>query len=328
MEVKDFIFKESIQFKPLIKRFVKDYNLPINIFDEDLFAYYAELYEDFPMATWLSLVQNIKENYSGSVEAWLDYCGSVRDKAIEAVKNSPYYGEFNNCDMSQYSVKPPVGEHSCYTQETNGSVFLSVDLRKANFQALRYANVLTDNTYEDFIRKVGGDDYIINSKYLRQVIFGNCNPSRQVTIEKYLINKIRTLLEGVYLWNSTLFSTNSDEVVYKCPYDGGEFHHTNMKYKKQEIECLVKEKLGIDVKAEVFQVLKLAIYNVNGDNVDAYVKHNLIDGTDKLKKASTTFYPQIYKLWKGLEINEMDRKVYLENQIATFDQPLFIKDEK
>ena len=28
-------------------RFTKDYNLPINIFNEEMFSYYRELYKDF-----------------------------------------------------------------------------------------------------------------------------------------------------------------------------------------------------------------------------------------------------------------------------------------
>ena len=29
------------------QRFVKDYNLPINVFDEEMFKYYMKLYGDF-----------------------------------------------------------------------------------------------------------------------------------------------------------------------------------------------------------------------------------------------------------------------------------------
>lgn len=312
---------ELISNRKLVQRFVKDYDLPINIFDAWHFEYYAWLYDFFPLKVWECLEETIQERFDYSVEKWLDYCQGVRDNAINCIKNSNGYAEFNLGDMSQYAVKPPVGERSCYTEETDGAVFLSVDLRKANFQAMKYAGVLYDDTYDDFIERAGGDDYIKGSKYLRQVIFGNCNPSRQVTIEKYLINKTYEFIMKSYAHQSLeVFSMNSDEVVFKVISEFG-LPETLSVFEKE-----IKENLNINVKAELFQVKKLYIVNHNGNNVDAYVKRNLVDGTEKLKKASTTFLPQIYKLWKGLNITYHDREFYFENQIATFSHDLILKN--
>lgn len=299
--------------RKLVQRFVKDYDLPINIFDAWHFEYYAGLYDFFPMDAWNCLEKTIRERFDFSVEKWLDYCQGVRDNAINCIKNSKGYAEFNLGDMSQYAVKPPIGERSCYTEETDGAIFLSIDLRKANFQAMKYAGVLYDDTYDDFIERAGGDDYIKGSKYLRQVIFGNCNPSRQVTIEKYLINKTYEFI------SLEAFSMNSDEVVFKVIPEFG-FTETFSAFEKK-----IKENLNINVKAELFQVKKLRIVNSENDNVDAYVKRNLVDGTEKLKKVSTLFFPQIYKLWKGLNITSTDREFYAEHQLATFNKELVLK---
>ena len=84
--------------------------------------------------------------------------------------------------------------------------------------------------------------------------------------------------------------------------------------------------LNIDVKIEFNQIKSLNIFNSKGNKVDAYVKHNCITGKEVLKKASTTFYPQIYKLYKGLNITDMDKMFYFENQIATFNLPLIKND--
>ena len=51
-------------------------------------------------------------------------------------------------------------------------------------------------------------------------------------------------------------------------------------------------------------------------------KQNFITKQSKLKKASTTFFPQIYKLWIGKPINEKDRVFFFENQLATFNESL------
>ena len=74
--------------------------------------------------------------------------------------------------LKEYDIDVKVGEHSLYSEETNGKFYVSIDLKKANFQALKFAGVLDDVDYDHFMYKYGADEYIRNSKYLRQVIFG------------------------------------------------------------------------------------------------------------------------------------------------------------
>ena len=178
----------------LRQRFVKDYNLPINVFDERLFNYYVGLYDFFPREKWENLKALIDEKYNGNVELWLDYCAKVRDEAINYVMGTQRYTDFNTSDLSKYKLTKNIGEHSYYTEATDGCKFISIDLKKANFQALKFVGVVEENTYDELIEKVGGDDYIKGSKYLRQVIFGKMNPGRTVTVEKYIMEKIMKFL--------------------------------------------------------------------------------------------------------------------------------------
>lgn len=127
-----------------------------------------------------------------------------------------------------------------------------------------------------------------------------------------------------------LYSFNSDELVYQA---------TDKVYKNNGLntpdgvkECtrefladingIISRYLNIDTTVECFTIKRLPIVNSNGNTVDAYVKKDFITGKEKLKKASTTFYPQIYKLWKGMNITEKDRVFYFENQLATFNESL------
>jgi hypothetical protein len=321
------IYEKLLNNKKLIQRFVKDYALPVNIYEGSLFLHYKDIYSNFngffPAEAWNCLIETIADKFGGNVEQWLDYCAEVRDKAINEIKTAPEYNEFITMNMAPYTHVSPVGEHSCYNGETDGKKFISFDLRKANFQALKFVGVIKDKSYEDFIIRMGGDDYIVGSKYLRQVIFGNCNPSRQVTIEKHLIDKVRTYIRNYVDWFDMRFkdfSANADEIVFITD-ENVEAYANSAKL----IESVIKTELGIEIKADFFTIKKLPITNINNDSVDAYVKHSYVDGSDTLKKASTTFFPQIWKLWKGLDIQEVDRKVYIENQIATFDYPLMLK---
>lgn len=299
------------------QRFVKDYNLPINIFNDEIFNYYIELYDFFPKNTWEKLCYDINNKYNGNSSLWLDYCAKVRDDAISGVIESDEYKAFNDSKnlLKEYNIDVKVGEHSLYSQETDGKRYVSIDLKKANFQALKFAGVLNDASYEDFIRKYGGDDYIVNSKYLRQVIFGKMNPGRTIKVEKYIVSKIHEIISPVFLdWK--LFSFNSDELIYSLE----DFYPSEDNL--NSIVGDVKELLNIDVRAECVEIKKLPIVNVNGNNVDAYVRTNINTNESVLKKASTTFFPQIYKLWKGKEIQDKDLYVYFDDQLAKFVEPL------
>lgn len=312
--------------KKFRQRFVKDYNLPINIFDDNLFEYYIQLYDFFPYLRYKETIEKIENEYDGCVEKWLEYCASVRDNAINGVMETEEYKNFNSIDLSQYNFTPICGERSCYTEETNGKRFLSIDLKKANFQALKYVGVISDVTYEQFIHRFGGDDYIANSKYLRQVIFGKMNPSRQIKIEKYLMFKVyETIKDVTEKYGLTIFSMNSDELIFEIPkefYNNWLIDFENSRELTNDIYDLVGENIGVEIKVEYIEVRRLPIVSANGIKIDAYERTNIFTNQKTLKKASTTFYPQIYKLWKGMTITEKDRVFFFENQLSTFNEPL------
>ena len=312
--------------KKFRQRFVKDYNLPINIFDDTLFEYYIQLYDFFPYLRYKEAIEKIENEYDGCVEKWLEYCASVRDNAINGVMETEEYKNFNSMDLSQYSFTTICGERSCYTEETNGKRFLSIDLKKANFQALKYVGVVSDVTYEQFIYRFGGDDYIANSKYLRQVIFGKMNPSRQIKIEKYLMFKVyETIKDVTEKYGLTIFSMNSDELIFEIPkefYDNWLIDFENSRELANDIYDLVGENIGVEIKVEYVEINRLPIVSSNGTKIDAYERTNIFTNQKTLKKASTTFYPQIYKLWNEMLIEDNDMVFYFENQLATFNQEL------
>lgn len=317
-------------------RFTKDYNLPINIFDEEMFNYYRTLYKDFWPAKEEALMNEEIVQHDGNINLWLEDYSKLRDKIIYSIEDSEPYLEFNSVDlMEKYPLSDiTFGERYVYSHETDGKIFISVDLKKANFQALKYAGVIPDETYEDFIKRMGGSEYFASSKYLRQVIFGKLNPKRQIRVEKYLLKMVEGLVHNRL--GMDVFSFGTDEIIYLCPDDFKssslfscqQLANNNYTY-LDEIERLVKREIGVSVRIEHIQITRLPIVNSHGNTVDAYIRKNLRTGEEKLKKASTTFYPQIYKLWKGEAITDLDKKFFFEGQKATFDEPLRLleKDE-
>ena len=133
---KDFRYNED-----LANRFVSDYKLPISITnDEKIFIYKLHLYENSfsSLTKWIELWQLIDKRYNGNYHTFLDDYYQIRERIIQESLNNPAYQEFNNMNMSQFNVpKTNISKNNIYNRENDGKFFLSIDLKKANFQALR-----------------------------------------------------------------------------------------------------------------------------------------------------------------------------------------------
>jgi hypothetical protein len=123
----------------------------------------------------------------------------------------------------------------------------------------------------------------------------------------------------------TIFSMNSDELIFEIPkefYDNWLIDFENSRELTNDIYDLVGENIGVEIKVEYVEIKRLPIVSANGTKIDAYERTNIFTNQKTLKKASTTFYPQIYKLWNEMLIEDNDMVFYFENQLATFNQEL------
>ena len=188
----------------LCKRFVSDNNLPIPILhDKEKFDYYLDLYENLyhSRSLWESLCNEIDTKYSGDINEFLNTYYIIRDKMITDILENEKYQEFLKVDMSKFNVtedlkKFPKG--NVYNLDNIGKCFLSIDLKKGNFQAIKYFDksiVKNKDTYEEYVGHYIDSKYLQGSKYTRQVVFGKCNASRQIAIESILCqNSMRVLM--------------------------------------------------------------------------------------------------------------------------------------
>ena len=69
------------------RRFVKDYNLPINIVDSPYFEYYMGLYDWFPKKEYEELLTDIENRFDGNVNLWLEEYAEIRDE-IHALEDN------------------------------------------------------------------------------------------------------------------------------------------------------------------------------------------------------------------------------------------------
>lgn len=317
---------EKFGFTPdLAKRFVSDYNFPVSMVNNyRLFRYQLELYEPElkTMTRWKELQQMIKERFGGDTDAFVEYYNKVRNDIITKTYESAAYQEFNNMDMQQFAVKdrPPVSKNNVYNNENDGKMFLSIDLRRANFQALKYVNRKIFNgaqTYEDYVGQFTDLDYLKTSKYTRQVIFGQLNPARHTTVEQYLINKVyKAVLELDYLpFNAStgLVSMSNDELVFRIDqlYDP-----------KNYSECIVqdiKTKTGLTVHVDAYELHGYSLVSESEcTHKEFFVKKDLETGREEFTCMPLQFHMMGWRLFRKQPLHPEDKLFIYENGICRF----------
>lgn len=202
----------------LKERFCKDCGISIKIFQEPYFTERLHLYDCLynSVAKW-ELFKKELENYDNEQDYFEEY-NRVKDLAMDFIKSRESYQMFNNIDMNRYPITHKnITDKDIFKETNDGKTFISIDMRKANFSSMKHFNKdIFDGaeTWEDFIRKFTKNEHIANSKYIRQVIMGNCNPKRQVAYEKYCMDQVLTFLEKELPYDNykVVFFSN-DEIV-------------------------------------------------------------------------------------------------------------------
>ena len=329
--LKDFRYN-----KDLANRFVSDYKLPISITnDEKIFIYQLHLYENSfsSLTKWIELWQLIDKRYDGNYHAFLDEYYQIRERIIQESLNNPAYQEFNNMNMSRFNVpKTNISKNNIYNGENEGKFFLSIDLKKANFQALRYVSpeiVKNAETYEDFIGTFTDLDYVKTSKYIRQVVFGKLNPSRHITVEKFLTNKVLDALRNSefyapYFEEKNIVSLSNDELIIKID-------NFEVAEPLKDMSDYIKENTGVDTRTEVFMLKGYQLLSVGNDHtcVTFYRKCHQDSTQDKLMCVPGPYHTVIWKLFTGRKINEFDRYVnYDKATLCMFTEDFELKPLK
>ena len=299
----------------LKKRFVKDSDIPISVFKEPYFTNRINLLDSLfnSKLKWEQFVQEV--SMFKSEQQYLEHYNQVKDAVINHIKSKPEYEDFNNYDFNNYKVNSyGIGDHGVFAPKNNNKQLLSFDLKKANFQAFKKfdTNLMDDcKHYENFIAKFTNLNHIINSKYIRQVIFGNCNPKRQVTIEKYLMSGVLEIIIGL-VGKDCILSYMHDEIVIDITsINGGMVSKIIDKVKEYS------NLNNIQVKYEGYLVYKIP-------NTEFYVQY-FGDGTYKFKCVPALFYPIIIKQFNGLEVFDEDVTYYHEGYLSKFiEVPQFI----
>ena len=319
----------------LSKRFVSDYNLPIPIINRRAFFYHLDLYEKHygAFTKYKKLWNMINEKFEGDAQKFLDHYYEVRESMIQSVLNNEAYQYFNTMPMERFEIKdrPNITSNNIYNEENVGKWFISVDLKKANFQALNLVDrdiLLNSDTYEEFVDKFTDLEYIKESKYTRQVLFGKLNPKRHITVEKYYItNLYKKLNDDFIILKNKCVSLHNDEIVFQS----AELSNGVAQKLVKDIEKVAAE-MGLDVKVECFTLRGYALYSLDKPHFKKtfYTKEysSFIKGKYKLISAPLPFHSIIYRFMNGYveRVTELDRLIQYEGLVARLES--FFQVEK
>lgn len=297
----------------LKERFCKDCNIPLRLFKEPYFTDRLQLYDSYynTLDKWNIFVREL-EKYRCEQD-YLEEYNRVKDTAINDIKLSDGYNRFNEEDMGKYSVKyKDLPSKDIYKPSNVGELFISIDMRKANFSALKfYDKSIFSNadTWEEFVGRYTENKHIVNSKYIRQVILGNCNPKRQVTYEKYLMGLVLEVLidELGYSASDIAFFSNDEIVINMGKYE-------DCINKQKILEMVVNVRFNIPFRIELFY-----LHKITGTN--GYYKEivkNIIEREYEFKCLNNYTLPFVLRKFNGEEITENDKLFYHEGLLSKF----------
>lgn len=294
------------------ERFCKDCNLPISLFKEPYFTERLALYDPVYhcIEKW-ELFTGELSKYPTEQDYFEEY-NRIKDEAIEYIKNTDGYNRFNSEDMNKYRVRhAEFPNKDIFKPSNSGRTFVSIDMKKANFSSLR--NYSPDifggaKTWEEFVALFTSNEHIIGSKYIRQVILGNCNPKRHITYEKYLMDKVLTKLEEFVNLNRVVFFSN-DEIVLDLSDQVGEQAEMFASQLTEEMQ-----KMEIPLKTELF-----TLYQILGTN--GYCKVIYEEGERVEFKCLNSFeLPFVLRAYNGEKVTEGDKVFLFEKKLAHFEE--------
>ena len=308
----------------LKKSFCKDNGINIGVYEERCFEDRIKLYDNFYNSSYkLNQFKKGLEKYN-TEQDYFNECNRVESEIIKAITENQYYKEFEKLEQKFFVIKnKDLSTGNIYKEENVGKSYISIDMKEANFSALRNYNEKIfdcEQNWKDFVRKFTDDENIINSKHFRQVVFGKCNTKRIASYEKKIMDNVLiclfVLMEDIY--PASIASFNNDEIVFDvtlCNYCFSDLLFSNL-------NSIAKE-MQIPFKVEYFVLRK-----VDGSN--SYMKEiRTHDGIEyEFKHMDKVDTPFIFRKIMEQEVKEEDKVFYYEGRLAKLLEEPEIKIEK
>lgn len=300
----------------LKRRFTKDYKVQIKVFEEPFFSERLILFhKHFNIIDNYELFLKTIENFENEDEYFTFY-KQIKETVMEDIKSKLGFQNFNNMSMEEFDIDNKykgLPSKDIYHHSNKGRKFVSIDMKKANFSSLKHFDPTifdNKNTWEEYLSQFTDNEYIIGSKYIREVIFGNCNPKRQTSYEKYLMSILLSHL-GDIVENIPIVFFSNDEIIFDITDS-----FTN---EQEENEFLQHITTVVSAESVPFRVEKFKLKEIidtnNNNKVLGYLRC-FDDGNFDFKKVTHLYLPIILRYLYNEHINDIDLIFELEDELC------------
>lgn len=295
----------------LRKRFCTDCGIPMNLSVEPYFTSRLMLYDELynTLHKWESFM-NMLQDFE-TEEDFYNMYNNLKDTVIEDIRSTSGFEAFINDTQLLNKVDNLIVKKDIFNKNNVNRRFIDIDIVKANFSSLNAYNPdifggLTD--WRDYLGQYTNYEYLLNSKYLRQVIFGSCNPKRLASLEKYYMNELVSQLKGI-CENGTLAYSSPDEAIIDV---------TNLTDKQisSHLQSIAGKAKNVPVR---FRIETFTLHELSGTS--GYYKEITTETGDKkieIKGIGSDYLPMVIRKFKGEEINELDKVFNYNGVLAKF----------
>jgi hypothetical protein len=288
--------------------FVKDMSLPISIVESPYFEHHIHFLDrQYNTLEKVKLLEDALAQFDNE-EAFMSEMRKVREGMISRIKSHPDYQKMSGT-IAKKSIDPAtkkIPDRSIYKIDMCNKRLISLDLVSANFYCFKaFAPSAVDNkdNYRDFASQFTDVEYFLNSKKIRQIVFGNLNPKIQQSLMKATMYQIYHELNVA---GSSPTSITSDEIIFD----------TNLKtdYYRSYADS---RKDKIDIKVSEFQIEKVPT------KISSMFYKNFPDGSFDLKCCRADYVVEVLRHKYNEPCHPYDKIFYNDGRACEYKDSLF-----
>ena len=299
----------------MIEFFNKYSKLPIPINSPETIQYYLDTLSDFyNTKQYDNFISDVKVLGFNKIK---NDISKVKNLIIQYINENGEYKKFLTLPKIPSYPENYIGKSSIYNSKNANKNFLSIDIKSANWNCLkRNTNSTYSGSWFDFVSNFTSSKFIQESKYFREVVFGDLGSKKIDKFMGEMIYELEQLIGSDLSISQQIkkISCTRDEIIYEI------IDLNNFDFDK--LTNLVKT---IDLD---FSIYRIETFNlVQLKPFDYFVK-NIIESNDpksnkvQFKQVPKHFVLQSIKFYTNKSINPLDKKFMFENMICSFDSDL------
>ena len=279
--------------------------ITIPIYESPYFEYYADI---------LSGLHDVKEAVRiaeegvalhGDEQGLLAHRDDAMKRMVSSVSEHPGFRAWKSRRIGEPIHRRKTTSKNAINMNNVGRTFWKIDLVQADYHSIAISHPQIFNnspSYGAWVSTFSETPYVVRSKRIRNMVFGQLDPGHQQFIERNVTETILDVcVETGAVAESDIVHVMHDEALLSV-----------------EPPADLQERLAAVGAGYPFRVQKIDVRRVDGTKF----LYTVTDGRMKPFAVPSAYIPQIWKIINGLPIAEMDLYFPYDGRIAMFAQPI------